>query len=76
MKEDFAVLNKALPKNQGLPKDKYHDLILRELDCAVIEYMHQKIAEKIEADTSINGFRRLTAFRSARGIFTEGRTCV
>lgn len=72
MKADFSFLNKDLPQNKDLPKDQYHDLILRELDCAVIEYMHQKIAEKIDDDIAANGFSELQHFDSARGVFTEG----
>lgn len=72
MKADFAFLNKPLPQNKDVPKDHYHDLILRELDCAVIEYMHQKIAEKINADVSKTGFSELKHFDSIRGVFTEG----
>lgn len=58
--------------NKDLPKDDYHDLILRELDCAVIEYMHQKIDEKIRADVKAQGFSELKRFDTTRGIFTEG----
>jgi len=72
MKNDFTLIGKALPKNKNLEKDKYHDLIIRELDCAVIEYMHQKIDEKIKADIKKNGFSELKSFDTIRGVFTEG----
>lgn len=36
MKSDLSFANKQIPKNEDLSLDKYHDLILRELDCAVI----------------------------------------
>lgn len=72
MKDDLMIAGKSLPKNKNLPKDKYHDLILRELDCAVIEYLHQKIDEKIAEDISIKGFSELKHFDATRGIFTEG----
>lgn len=72
MKADFSFLKKDLPKNKDLPKDQYHDLILRELDCAVIEYMHQKIAEKIASDIDSTGSSDLKHFDTTRGIFTEG----
>ncbi len=72
MKADFSYLKKDLPQNKDLPKDAFHDLILRELDCAVIEYKHQKIAEKIDHDIAANGFSELQHFDSARGVFTEG----
>jgi len=72
MKDDFLSIGKDLPKNKDLPKDAYHDLILRELDCAVIEYMHQKISEEINNGIKQFGFSKLKPFDSARGVFTEG----
>ncbi|MFD2918375.1 hypothetical protein ACFS6H_01560 [Terrimonas rubra] len=72
MKDDFAFLQKELPQNKNLANDKHHDLILRELDCAVIEYMHQKMAEKIQNDIDAHGNSALQYFDTTRGIFTEG----
>lgn len=72
MKEDLHFAGKELPQNKDLPKDKYHDLILRELDCAVIEYLHQKIDEEINTGISTKGFSELKHFDTVRGIFTEG----
>ncbi|MHA7610335.1 hypothetical protein ACV0BM_015925 [Elizabethkingia meningoseptica] len=72
MKSDLEVADKELPQNKNLPKDKYHDLILRELDCAVIEYLHQKIDEAIKKDIKSKGFSDLKHFDTVRGVFTEG----
>ncbi|HRH40623.1 MAG TPA: hypothetical protein PKY82_03185 [Pyrinomonadaceae bacterium] len=72
MKDDFALIGKTLPENKDLPKDEYHDLVLRNLDCAVIEYLHQKIDEQIKEDVTKNGYTNLKHFDSVRGIFTEG----
>jgi hypothetical protein len=72
MKADFSALGKDLPKNNDLPKDEFHDLILRELDCAVIEYMHQNIAEEIASDVAAKEYSELKHFDTTRGIFTEG----
>lgn len=72
MKDDLHIANKELPINKDLPKDKYHDLILRELDCAVIEYLHQKIDEQIQFEIINKGFSQLKHFDTIRGIFTEG----
>ncbi|BAV08067.1 hypothetical protein SAMN05421788_103405 [Filimonas lacunae] len=72
MKVDFQALGSELPKNKDLPQSLYHDLVFRELDCAVIEYMHQKIEEKINLDIRRQGFSDLKHFDTARGIFTEG----
>ncbi len=72
MKDAFNAIQKELPKNKDLEKDKHHDLIFRELDCAVIEYMHQIIDEKINSDLLKKGFSELIHFDTVRGIFTEG----
>lgn len=72
LKEDLRISGKTLPKNKDLPKDQYHDLIIRELDCAVIQYLHQKIEEKISQDETKFGFSELKPFDTVRGIFTEG----
>jgi len=72
MKDDFRVIGRALPRNRDLPKDKYRDLILRELDCFVIECMHQKIDEEIKNDLQRKGFSQYKHFDTARGVFTEG----
>ncbi|MFA6058201.1 MAG: hypothetical protein WC756_08370 [Taibaiella sp.] len=72
MKSAFRVVGKELPQNKDLIKDEHQDLILRELDCAVIEYMHQKISEQIDLDLSTNGYSKLKHFDTARGVFTEG----
>jgi hypothetical protein len=72
MKDYFSFINRDLPKNRDLPNDKFHDLIFRELDCAVIEYLHQKIDQQIKEDTSQNGYSQLKPFDTVRGIFTEG----
>ncbi|MGJ1195648.1 hypothetical protein ACR78J_05020 [Sphingobacterium spiritivorum] len=72
MKDDLYVAGKDLPKNKNLTNDKYQDLILRELDCAVIEYLHQKIDEQINVDVSSKDFSELKHFDTSRGVFTEG----
>jgi len=72
MKDDLNAVGKDIPQNKDLPKDEHHDLILRELDCAVIEYLHQKIAEQINSDTESKGFSEYKHFDTVRGLFTEG----
>jgi hypothetical protein len=72
MKDDFSLIGKQLPQNKNLPKDQYHDLILRELDCSVIEYLHQKVSEEIEFDIKTKRFSNLQNFDTVRGVFTEG----
>lgn len=58
---DFKKLGLSIPENVDHPKIKSKDKILRKLDCAVIEYMHEKIREKSE-----------TPFDSIRAAFIEG----
>lgn len=72
LKTDLKISGKPLPKNRDLPNDQYKDLILRELDCAVIEYFHQRIEEKIEQNRRNFGFSDLRSFDTVRGVFTEG----
>lgn len=68
----YKAIGKELPKNTDASFDVYKDKILRELDCSVIEFMHQKILEEIEVDKSVKGFSDYRSFDSARGVFTEG----
>lgn len=68
MKKDFFSIEKELPKNKDVKEDQHKDLLIRELDCAVIQYIHQKIKEEIELDNT----SFLKEFDSVRGVFTEG----
>ncbi len=68
----YNAIGKEIPKNKDSSIDKFKEKILRELDCSVIEFMHQKIQEKILEDKSVKGFSDFKAFDSARGVFTEG----
>ena len=72
MEYDFDINNKELPENSDVERDQHKDLLIRELDCAVIEYMHQKIEEQSSVDIEEKGFSHLKKFDSARGVFTEG----
>ena len=72
MKKDLSIAGKELPRNRDLPMDEYHDLIIRELDCAVIEYLHNKIDVQIAHDISNTGFSKYLPFDTVRGVFTEG----
>jgi hypothetical protein len=67
MKQDLQTAGKELPKNKNKSDDIYKDLVLRELDCAVIEYLHRKIDEERKS-----GSNALRPFDTVRGIFTEG----
>ena len=66
------ILNKELPQNKDLSHDKYKDKIFRQLDCTLIEYMHQEILDQITEEKKTTGYSELKLFDSARGVFTEG----
>ncbi len=68
MEKDFSYIGKDLPKNKDVKEDEHKDLLIRELDCAVIQYLHQKIKEEIKNDKNTS----IKEFDSARGVFTEG----
>lgn len=72
MEESYRLADFPLPKNRDLPNDKHKDRILRELDCAAIEYMHTRIEQTIRRDKQIKGFSTYRKFDSTRGVFTEG----
>lgn len=72
MDAEYELFNKELPKNKDLSHDKHKDKIIRELDCTLIEYMHQAILEQMLEEKKEQGFTELKLFDSARGVFTEG----
>lgn len=72
MKKDFLETGKELPQNKNFSKDDNKDLIIRELDCAVIEYLHEKIEENILANEKRKLKTDVKRFDTVRGIFTEG----
>jgi len=72
MASSYQLLGKTLPRNKDLPNDKHHDKILREFDCAAIEFMHDKIINQIKTDIQAKGFSDYKIFDSTRGVFTEG----
>jgi hypothetical protein len=57
---DYNNASKTLPKNRG---KKGNDILLRDLDCAVIQRIHQ-----------FNKELNKKAYDSVRGVFTEGNT--
>lgn len=68
MQKDFLSIGKDLPKNKDVKEDEHKNLLIRELDCAVIQYLHQKIKEETANDSTT----AIKEFDSARGVFTEG----
>lgn len=45
MESEYRILSKEIPQNKDFKTDRYNDKIVRELDCTLIEYMHQTILE-------------------------------
>jgi hypothetical protein len=72
MATKYTVTEKQLPRNKDLPHDKHKDKILRELDCAVIEFMHARISRQVQTDIQTKGYTKYKIFDSTRGVFTEG----
>ncbi|MGY5351072.1 hypothetical protein ACXGQW_00625 [Wenyingzhuangia sp. IMCC45533] len=68
MEKDFKTLGKTLPKNKDVKEDEHKDLLIRELDCAVIEYLHNQIKEEVNQNKTSS----LKEFDSTRGVFIEG----
>jgi hypothetical protein len=66
------IMGVNLPKNKDVPNDLYKDKILRELDCAVIEYMHETILLETKIEIQDKGYSKYKSFDSTRGVFTEG----
>jgi hypothetical protein len=69
MTEMYRASEKEMPQNKDLPHDKHKDKILRELDCAVIEFMH---STAVPSNSHEKEFIENKAFDSTRAVFTEG----
>ena len=61
----YKKAGKELPKNKKAPKSNTKDILLRNLDCAVIQ--------TIQRTHSINMDKDKAGFDSVRGVFTEGK---
>jgi hypothetical protein len=72
MKIDYEQIGKEMPSNKDPQQANSNDLVIRELDCAVIEFMHQRITEVIDKDVLKKGYSDYKHFDSVRGLFTEG----
>jgi hypothetical protein len=72
MVKEYAQLGKVLPKNKDIAADEHKDKILRDLDCAVIEYVHTTINQKINEDFDNKDYSDYKRFDSTRGVYIEG----
>lgn len=71
-KAELERAGKKLPENLDSSHDPYKDKLRRELDCAVIEYLHSKIEQEINLKFQEQGYSEIKPFDSVRGFFTEG----
>jgi len=60
---------KRMPTNRDLLGDAMPDKRLRDLDCAVIRYLHDEMEQELLAGGRQAGFER---FDTVRGLFREG----
>lgn len=73
MKANYQAINKPLPKNKDVSKDIYKNKLIRELDCATIEFIHEQIFSSYQKEIKENsGYTNIKLFDSTRGVFTEG----
>lgn len=70
--QTYKDLGEELPQNRDIKADQHKDKILRELDCKVIEFMHDQIMHQVADDIGTDGYSDYKIFDSARGVFTEG----
>jgi hypothetical protein len=73
MEKNYVLIGKAIPKNKDAKDDLYKDKLMRDLDCATIEFMHEQIFTDYQKQISENkGYTNIKLFDSTRGVFTEG----
>jgi hypothetical protein len=64
LKETLETKGLPIPENRDLKVDGNRDKLLRNLDCAVIRYLHDTIKESADRD--------LMPYDTVRGVFQEG----
>lgn len=69
---DMNAIGKPLPSNKDLKSDPNKDRILRNLDCAVINYLTSATDESCRKDIQTKGYSETRPFDSVRGCFNEG----
>lgn len=72
MAKEYERERKELPRNRDLPQDSYKDKLLRDRDCAVIEFMHKGMSIDKRKMLRERGFFKVKIFDTTRGVFTEG----
>jgi hypothetical protein len=72
LKIELKELGKDLPVNRDLKADTHGNKLLRDLDCATIEFMHKQIRTQYSKDIREKSHSSLKIFDSVRGVFPEG----
>lgn len=64
----------SMPINEDLGSDPHQDRLLRKLDCAVINHLHQNIRDELSSWTASGsaGQQPPSSFDTVRGLFPEG----
>jgi len=54
--QTYKDVGETLPQNRDIKTDHHKDKILRELDCKVIEFMHDQITNWVATDIQLKGY--------------------
>lgn len=52
----YLMQGASLPENKDLPSDQFKDKILRELDCSVIQFMHDDFFKTVKTEEKEKDF--------------------
>jgi hypothetical protein len=69
---ELKKLGKDIPVNRDLKTDTHGDKLLRERDCATLEFMHKQIRTQYNKDIAEKNHSSYKLFDSVRGVFPEG----
>ncbi|OMP79171.1 hypothetical protein [[Flexibacter] sp. ATCC 35208] len=72
MAQTYKEISVPLPMNRDVARHVYKDELLRELDCAVIEFMHAEICSDYKNEIETRGITNIKMFDSVRCAFIEG----
>lgn len=68
----YSSSGKVLPVNKDAKDDVNKDKLLRYLDCAVIEHMHNEFGKFVKNNQELITHPQGSIFDSVRGAFLEG----
>lgn len=72
MATEYESIRKALPVNKDSASDHYKDRLIRFLDCATIEFMHEYARKQAAIEMKSRSAKTIKLFDSIRGAFLEG----